>query len=374
MNNYIDKKPYFSALQSLRFFFIFLIFLTHLSFISGTKYETKWGPCVAGGGPGGVSFFIVLSGFLLTVKYYDVENIVTIKENLRFMIGKVKYLFPLHLITGILCVPFILKDNGLIWGEGVNNLDVVIKVGVILLCNIFLIQSYIPITVVYFSLNAVSWYLSDCTFFWFIFRYVIKVIKYFKNKIFYIIIPICLFQIMMCLLLKSPLLVHAVLYINPIYRSLDFVIGCIAGYFYLTSLGRLLSERSKAIFTVLELAGIVAYFIVHINYLNIRESFAYGLVYLPISTYNILIFSYERGLISKLLLVKQWVWLGNISFEFYLIHKPIIKYLYVLSHRIILNPFIYSCIALLLSLLCSIIWYKYIKSKVVISFINEWRE
>lgn len=118
MNNYIDKKPYFSALQSLRFFFIFLIFLTHLSFISGTKYETKWGPCVAGGGPGGVSFFIVLSGFLLTVKYYDVENIVTIKENLRFMIGKVKYLFPLHLITGILCVPFILKDNGLIWGGG----------------------------------------------------------------------------------------------------------------------------------------------------------------------------------------------------------------------------------------------------------------
>ena len=107
--------------------------------------------------------------------------------------------------------------------------------------NILLVQAWVPRGEMYFSLNGVAWYLSVCTFLYFMFPVILKRIKGFKQKWSAIagIAWILMLQVVISFGVDHITLPEIIdnfpkwaTYILPIYRLGDFVIGCCLGYLY----------------------------------------------------------------------------------------------------------------------------------------------
>ena len=122
---------------SLRFIFIFFIFLGHVLF--------------PGHGGAGAAFFFVLSGFGLTLGY---KNKILLPEFSYKIFIKKRFikLYPLHWILLLCSIPLVYRQLASI------------KTIPILLLNIGLLQTWVPIKSVYYSFNSVSWFLADTVF------------------------------------------------------------------------------------------------------------------------------------------------------------------------------------------------------------------
>ncbi len=143
------------SIQALRGLGFIFIFLTHCSI-------TPLFAAMA------VSMFLVLSGFLLASKHYSNDEMCQwgIVDSFLYAKKKIENLYPLHIITMVLAVGIYIRYRKP-WEEIVTNI----------ILNVLLVQAWIPKQMYYFSLNGVSWYLSVCVFCYFIFPFVLKVMK-----------------------------------------------------------------------------------------------------------------------------------------------------------------------------------------------------
>ena len=239
MNDIIftDRKK-IRSLQAVRAMAFLGIFLFH----SGVT-------AFSAGGVWGVSVFFILSGFLMFYSYSGTDKIKEcgIIYNLKFGVNKIKKLYLLHIVTMILAMPWIVK--AIISGDILTS---VIKT----VLNICLLQSWIPSADIYFSLNGVSWYLSVSLFLYAMFPFVLRQIEKYdriQNAIAAILI-IYFLQIMMffavyCVqteLFHDNALAHWFVYVFPLSRLGDFVIGCNLGYVFLNSTGKDCFDRKMS--------------------------------------------------------------------------------------------------------------------------------
>ena len=112
----------------------------------------------------------------MTYAYLDRPEktpIPNLRNNLRFAWGKVKKLYPLHVITLLFVALIIFGELILHKGSGTE----IPEQGGYFIANALLLQSWIPWRDGYFSFNAVSWYLSTTAFSYFLFPTVFKVIQ-----------------------------------------------------------------------------------------------------------------------------------------------------------------------------------------------------
>jgi peptidoglycan/LPS O-acetylase OafA/YrhL len=131
-----------------------MVFLSHLSFLKTADSENlKWiYQNIFYEGYIGVSFFFILSGFILSYNYEELFS----KENYskyKFYIARFARIYPIHLLTLILAMPlslYILNANPKIWFFH-------------FLANLSLTQSFIPLKTAYFSFNSPS-LLTKCFF------------------------------------------------------------------------------------------------------------------------------------------------------------------------------------------------------------------
>ena len=186
-------------LNILRIIFMLMIFLEHSAFLSGGGYL-------------GVALFFMLGGFCMTLGYYDKVQ----KEEFcyRAYITKraIKF-YPLHWACLVAWVIIAFASSQPIGGVGP------------LMANVLLVQSWIPSGEYFFSFNGISWYLADTVFFTLVFplivnRIVSKSVR--ANMVFVTILTV--FYVLMCFFVPVELR-HALLYINPLTRLIDFVLG-----------------------------------------------------------------------------------------------------------------------------------------------------
>jgi len=134
-------------LTGLRYFAALLVFVSHLKWENSADFIKT----IFGSGYVGVSFFFVLSGFVLSYSYKDkiASGEITFTKYIYLRFAR---LTPLHFAT---LIPFI----GLaIYSEKFNP--------IILFANLTYLQSWIPHSSAYFSFNAPSWSLSNEMFFY----------------------------------------------------------------------------------------------------------------------------------------------------------------------------------------------------------------
>jgi acyltransferase len=125
-------------------------------------YQIDGKSVLQAGGAIGVTFFFILSGFLLAYGYKKRLMTREISTSDFYKARAVK-LYPLHILC--FAAVFLL---------GIRNFVTADLPKAVL--NLFLLQSWVPSPDYYMSYNAVSWFLSDELFFYLMFPFVLPVL------------------------------------------------------------------------------------------------------------------------------------------------------------------------------------------------------
>lgn len=333
-------------LTSLRAFFAIFVFLSHLSFLNNSSYETLF-HYVFHDGFLGVSFFFILSGFILAYNYQDkfFKKNISIRS---FYISRLARIYPMHIAT--LLVALILSFFSS--SEGYR----------FLFQHIFLIQSFFPNKDIYFSLNAPSWSISNEFFFYLLFPFLI----FLKNKIKLILFFLGVVLILLLNRYLDEEARHYWLYIFPGIRFFDFLLGIIVFNAYL--IFKTIYCRYGYLKNYIEFFSLLIFVLFFVFHVCVEISYRYSIYYWIPMVLVILAFSLsslccEKGYLSQFLSNKYLVWGGKVSFCFYLIHLFVIQIGYFVYKKIGLdfNLLFLALIMFLVTLVFSSLAYTYIE-------------
>lgn len=295
-----------NSLQSLRGIFAIFIFLHHISY----NGENLW----IGGGVSGVCFFFVLSGFVLCAGWEkNIDKKAVSKKD--FFLRRLIRLYPLHILCLFVAIML-----------GIQHIS---AMGMIkLIPNLLLLQSWIPIESVYFSGNMVSWCLSDFMFLYFLFPFIVQ-FQYRHPKAF----VRCAFGIIIAYLVGIAFipenLQHALVYINPISRLVDFTIGILLWQAWMSikandRFSKFLDSIGKIGINSIEILAVAILVIAFLTYeLMPKVYWLDSSWWIPVAIIIIIFtsFNIRGGVCDKLLNSKALVLFGNFSFSFYMIHQ-----------------------------------------------------
>lgn len=294
-------------LTSLRFVFAFMVFMSH--YILFDKETNPFLHHIFYEGYVGVSFFFVLSGFILAYVYQQSfqEN----KVSKRFFyVARLARIYPLHILTMLIWV-YMRKDHPLNEPYITNFIS-----------NIFLVQSFYPTEEIRF--NAASWSLSTEMFFYLLFPFLIAWFTTMKHRFLVVFTAISVLVLLLCPILSGSKNEEWFLYSFPPVRLLDFVLGIL---FYNICQTIKVKNLVKSISpTLLELLVIALFLVFYTSAYFIPQVYRHSLWYwIPVGLF-ISVFYFQAGKISQFLSNDTFVWLGEISFAFYLFHEIVIWY------------------------------------------------
>lgn len=291
-------------LTSLRFIFALMVFAAHCYVIyphfSHFLYKE---------GFVGVSFFFVLSGFIIA---YNYQRKIKCKEVSRreFWVARFARIYPLHLATLILS----LLTGGYLLA---TNWDTVL----IFVSQLFLVHPFVPQMDYFFSFNSPSWSLGCEQLFYFLFPFLALWLGNTHRLIG--LLALTSFIVIGGMYFTPEEQIRAYWYVNPLTRLPDFLIGMLIFQLY----DKRVNDWSVNRATWLEIGAIILFVVFY--YLGsagvLPKVYRYSVYYwLPISAV-LYVFAINKGRISRFLSNKYLVIGGEISFAMYLIHLFIIE-------------------------------------------------
>ncbi|MFF5185324.1 acyltransferase family protein [Streptomyces sp. NPDC000345] len=308
------------SLTGMRFFAAFLVFLFHLSLLDA--YSTPGeghGPFASvlkNGGWAGVTFFFILSGFVLAWSARDDDT------TRAFWGRRLAKIYPNHVVTFFLALVMYAYASAT-WGRGIPNF--------------LLLQAWVPRDDVFFSINNPSWSLSCELVFYLLFpvlhRWTLRIrAERLWGWAAATAAVIVLLPLAVQLLpagetfgpnhANSPLYGHSItqmwlVYIFPPARVLDFLLGILAARI-------VLSGRWIGLGVLPALALTVGAYAV-----SLTVPFLFSLNAVVVVPFALLIAATAardaRGL-GTAVGGRVWVWLGEVSFAFYLVHQILLSF------------------------------------------------
>ncbi len=308
------RTPELPALTGIRFYAALAVFLSHISLIPRMELLSD-GYNIFQLGVVGVSFFFVLSGFILTYNYADLFRWGAPASSYRqFIWGRFSKIYPVYFATMLLAIPIqILSPNKPLDWRAVP-------------VHALLLQCWLPFTkpIFYNYLNVPSWSIS-CEWF------------------FYLLAPVAMYCVLGNMRRRAALLAVTGAFVvgmgiflwhshsdsTRIFfenwfapsRFLEFLAGvCVARVF--------LSSRSArwAKFSVAAQISGLFYFVAIVVWRNHAPwPLRGGLLYVPGAALLVFGLAYSRGFFAAHL---SGIWLrrlGLASFSFYMLHTPICR-------------------------------------------------
>ena len=296
--------------QALRFVFIMLVVMSH---IIGRSFDF--------GGECGVSFFFMLSGFILSYAYGEKVQARTF-GHWRFIQKQLSKFYPLHVLLFVIMIVLDARLGRVFsWDK--------------ILANLFLLQSWVPSDDFYFVGNGVSWFLSDLMFFYMVFPMAFRVLQNISLRRL-LMGAVVILGLYTALATSIPVdLINPLLYIAPWTRTIDFSIGILVFRLYTSvnglSLRSWLIKQSSGVLTLIELTlvlAVVASFFIYGNIsLRFRCAALFWLV-LPTVLFFFVASDELAGKVTQLLHGSTMQWLGSISLEIYLTHCVFMRCFY----------------------------------------------
>jgi len=316
-------KQRLDSLTSLRFFAAAMIVVHHtisygLFGLSEPQEQASiWGQ--------GVSFFFVLSGFILAYVYPNLE---TWPEIRRFWLARIARVWPALAFSFIFAFWLLSLD----WDSPIA------------LTNLLMINAWIPYQDYFFSYNSPSWSVSTEFFFYLAFPFLI--FKFDNNRVAKLLISFLILLIMFVLsnMLQAKTFGNfddtfaktGLLYISPASRIFEFIFGMYISSVWKKNINIVKWGQSRA--TFYEVASILvvgaSMYLIPVFGEEIRMTlgekaasywlsfsgsmFAFGLL--------IYVISIGRGWVSAWLSHPALVLLGEISFSLYLLHQVLLRY------------------------------------------------
>jgi peptidoglycan/LPS O-acetylase OafA/YrhL len=300
------KKNKIFALESLRGLAAVFVALYHYPSTSFLHFKN---------GSLGVAYFFVLSGFVITLNYIDKIN--SLKDLLNFQIKRFYRLYPTHIfILFIVLIVQILKyflinytnikSGQSAFGDWYSLKDFI--------ANLFLIQAVFS-NFYYLSWNGAAWSISTEFYTYIIFAILFMLI----NKRF---IPVI---ILIYLLSKNLNFLNLYYFKNffNIFNSVFFIcifyfsIGCLTYYLYSYLYKKVLINNYFSICLC------VIFILIKLFFESFFISYDFLIFLLLILIVTLL---EKKTYLYKLLNSKILIFLGTISYSFYLIHQTIIYF------------------------------------------------
>lgn len=314
----IAERDKIAPLTSLRFFAAFFVVFYHLQgdvipMASRSQFAL------------GVSFFFVLSGFILSTVYPDMSR----TSIPKFYVSRLARLWPVHALC-FFVVAF-LYDPSMLFNEFWQPK---------LFTNLAMLHAWIPQMGYVFSMNSVSWSISAELGFYLIFP--ILAASRSPGKVAIVIgtlVAIGIFQLEFngaTMWNNDPWQFSGVLLIaqSPFARVFEFAVGVWAARVYQS---RKFVAFVTANATRLECLSIVILFLYCmasrriVNWLIADQHHGFA-AWVDVSggvlvfAFLIYVFAHSAGKLSRILSTRALIFLGESSFSLYMVHQIIIKY------------------------------------------------
>ncbi|MDD3814115.1 MAG: acyltransferase [Desulfocapsaceae bacterium] len=334
------------SLTFLRFFAAFIVVIFHYGKSTDLANFSK--PFLTSG-PQMVTFFFVLSGFVLTISYYSRDEL-SLK---LFYLARVARIIPLYGIAlGVMCY--------LNYGQGKNNFTA-------LLLNILFVQSWFPPYPL--SMNGPAWAVSVEAFFFITFPFILVAIK--KNKLqptFFIFIAFIVWfftQAILSNLINSAFYVgfpsasHDLIFYFPLSHYCSFLLGIAGGYAFTQR--RNIENNSGLIHSFLLFVIVLLVYFTLQNPRQLKNLIGFNVptgtsFYAPMFLLLILSMASSKNIFTKILSLKCFVILGEASYALYILQKPVytIYTKYISNHlnlSVSNNFYVFSLLLIFISIL-----------------------
>lgn len=302
-------------------------------------YQNDYISFLSGSANLGVSYFYLLSGFIMIIAYFNKKEVSTIE----YYQNRLARVYPTYLFALIFF--FIINHFYIDWRA--------------LLLNIFTIQSWVPGKVL--SYNGPGWSISVEMFFFLCFPFLLKL---YKSKI----NPKIYFTAIFLIWLSTQILINYVvkfgnfdlihnhrlrefIYYNPMMHINEFLIGNAAGIFFI----RKMKPKNYDILILIT----VILLMLTIKFIGLEfHNGLLAVLFVPL----IILICANNGIITKVFNHRILVYLGSISYSLYIIQFPLhILFLKFADEFDFLKEYsFYYYIALLI--LCSILSYELIEN------------
>ncbi|MBN9143509.1 MULTISPECIES: acyltransferase family protein [unclassified Novosphingobium] len=297
-------------LTALRFFAALAVLASHLWPLA--EYPNALQPLARTlfhEGYAGVSFFFMLSGYILAHTYQArlAEGRIGGWHYFTLRLARV---LPLHWLVGVpLAVLALVQEGAGVWPKVAVNLS--------------LLQAWVPRSGWYFTINEPSWSLSDEAFFYACFAGLalmpLRRLGLLAAGLLALNLGVVVWRVASgqgaILAGDEPTLTHWLTYISPVSRLLDFIVGMLV-----YRLPRRGGTGAEAAALALLLCAMVAY-----PLLGLPDVWRMQLAYLPLMALFIWIFGAGGGAMSGWLARQGWlILLGDASFALYLVHLPVV--------------------------------------------------
>ena len=288
-----------NTLTSLRFIFALMVFGAHCYTID-KFFDTHFFK----EGFVGVSFFFVLSGFIIAYNYQKKfsENKITKRA---FWVARIARIYPLHWLTLFIAVAlgnYVIASGAIDWLKH-------------FLASLTLTNAYIPKADYFFSFNSPSWSLCCEQLFYLCFPFLIPIAKDYKKLLCVFFVSAILIVIGMHFTPETD--IKGYWYVNPITRLPDSLAGMLLFQLYDRLKGKNITAYQGSI---IEIASIALFLAFYLYAAEIPKVYRYSCYYwLPVA-FLLISFSLQKGIVSRLLSNRILVIGGEISYSFYLIH------------------------------------------------------
>lgn len=303
-------------LTSLRFIAAMLIVIHHSAAYFGlSEYSAVLAL------PQGVSFFFILSGFILSYNHSDTRA----SDWKLFYLNRFARLWPAHIAAAALWLYF--GYPGFVGVE--KNVAIFATI-----TNLTLTQSFIPFSAFYSSINPVAWSISVEVFFYLVFPLIVaggivsasRWLAASFALLVAIITAVVLFDVPNATEDPMGVSVSSIIYSFPLARLFEFCLGCFTAFLFKKYNGHRFNKQ-----TLLEIAALGL--VILSMALTASQEFRMLLPpYYPVGAWTIwsgscipmavliYVMAVGGGKVSKALSNRVIVYLGEISFSLYLVH------------------------------------------------------
>jgi peptidoglycan/LPS O-acetylase OafA/YrhL len=251
----------------------------------------------------GVSYFFVLSGFVMVIAYYNRKDI----NFLLYIKNRLARIYPVYFLA--ICIAFLgfYLTSNIKWDE--------------LILNILMVQTWVPGKSQVF--NPPAWSLSVELFFYVLFPLLFN--KYFKKKstkkmIFQILFFWILSQTVYFICLNNQkileLIPESITFFKrlPILHLNEFLIGMLGGSIFMK---HFLNVKFNTDFFLITIAVILILILKFNSIINLHNG-ALAIIYVVF----LILLSINNGVISRLFKNKNLVLLGVVSYGIYILQAP----------------------------------------------------
>jgi peptidoglycan/LPS O-acetylase OafA/YrhL len=338
MSSHKNKVESLLPLTSLRFAAAMMIVLLHAK----SYFSWPWLAHAPAAMLHGVSFFFVLSGFILTHVYTSKP----FPGYGQFIRARLARLWPVHILALLMLVIFVRADSITFDGHGIFSKWFELAL------NLTLTQSLSPYISNFFAWNTVSWSISTEVGFYLVFPLLLPHIerRWPRILLFSAIATIVAYAGLHLIGLPAGgdiqvISVGSATYANPLVRGFEFCLGMATWVIWSRYLKH--ARFSYAVWTAIEAALVlaVAAWLFRVLPMARENIHPYWLGILIDRSGSCWLFAIligvlasGRGAISRMLSWRPFVFLGEISFSMYMLHMILMKMFFTWNQTATLSP------------------------------------